>query len=172
MDSRIFREWLQRSKPIGFIGKLLKLRCLKWAHMTLKHKLWPKEELGVKLPIWFATIKSWKLPWFPCVQVACHIPLESSWQGLQLCFKFYYNQGLHTKLWDSKVAKVRILGISRLPLESPRTKWHLGVSFVAKHKEYYKGEGGGFPQVGALVSLVSLCLLMARPCTKNASIMH
>jgi hypothetical protein len=37
---------------------------------------------------------------------------------------------------------------------------------MAKHKKYYKGEGGGFPQVQAVVSRVSLCLPVARPCTK------
>ncbi len=35
--------------------------------------------------------------------------------------------------------------ISRLPLGSPKTKCHLGVGPVAKHKVYYKGEGGGLP---------------------------
>jgi hypothetical protein len=28
----------------------------------LKHKLWPKEGLGVKVPIWFMTIKSQESP--------------------------------------------------------------------------------------------------------------
>jgi len=28
---------------------------------------------------------------------------------------------------------------------------------VARHKVYYKGEGGGFPQVWAMVNLVNLC---------------
>jgi len=37
---------------------------------------------------------------------------------------------------------------------------------MAKHKEYYKGEGGGFLQVRAVVSLVSLYLPMVRLCTK------
>ncbi len=36
----------------------------------------------------------------------------------------------------------------------------------------YKGEGGGFPRVRTVVSLVSLCLLMACPCTNNALVMH
>jgi hypothetical protein len=40
---------------------------------------------------------------------------------------------------------VPTLGISGLPLGSPETKWHLGVSLVTKHKVYYKAEGGGFP---------------------------
>jgi len=42
----------------------------------------------------------------------------------------------------------------------------LGASPVAKHRIYYKGEGAGFPQVRAMVSFVSPCLPMARPCTK------
>ncbi len=37
---------------------------------------------------------------------------------------------------------------------------NLGAGPMAKHKEYYKGEGGGFPQVQAMVSLVSPCLPM------------
>jgi hypothetical protein len=58
------------------------------------------------------------------------------------------------------------VGISGLPLRSPGTKWHLDASPMARHTVYYKGEGGGFPQVQAMVSLVSPCLLVARPCTK------
>jgi hypothetical protein len=37
---------------------------------------------------------------------------------------------------------------------------------VVRHKVYYKGEGGGFSQVWAVVSLVSLCLHVAHLCTK------
>jgi hypothetical protein len=36
----------------------------------------------------------------------------------------------------------------------------------------YKGEGGGFPQFWAMVSVVSLCLPVARPRTKSAPAMH
>jgi hypothetical protein len=43
---------------------------------------------------------------------------------------------------------------------------------MAKHKEYYKGEGGGFLQVQAMVNLISLCLHVARPCTKNVLVVH
>jgi len=64
------------------------------------------------------------------------------------------------------------LGISGLPFGSPKTKCHLDVGLVEKHKVYYKGEGGGFPQVRAVVSLVSLSLLVARPNTKSALVMH
>jgi hypothetical protein len=39
-------------------------------------------------------------------------------------------------------------------------------------KKYYKGEGGGFPEVRVVMSLVSPCLPMARSCTKNVPTMH
>jgi hypothetical protein len=47
-----------------------------------------------------------------------------------------------------------------------------GASFVAMHMEYCNGEGSGFPQVQAVVSLVTLCLPMARPCTKSVPATH
>jgi hypothetical protein len=53
-----------------------------------------------------------------------------------------------------------------------RTKCHLDVAPMERQKVYYKGEGGGFPQVRAVMSLVSLNLPMACPSTKNVQIMH
>jgi len=67
---------------------------------------------------------------------------------------------------------VPTLGISGLPFGNPGTKCHLDVGFVERHKVYYKGEGGGFPQVRAMVSLVSPSLLVVCLDTKSASIMH
>ncbi len=64
------------------------------------------------------------------------------------------------------------MGISGISFGSPRTKCHLDVGFMERHKVYYKGEGGGFPQVRAVVSLVSPSLLVAQPNTKSALIMH
>jgi hypothetical protein len=55
---------------------------------------------------------------------------------------------------------------------SPRTKNHLDVGLVERRKIYYKGEGGGFPQVQAVVSLVSLSLLVAHRNTKSAPARH
>ncbi len=48
------------------------------------------------------------------------------------------------------------MGISGLPLGSPGTKNHLDVAPVENCRVYYKGEGGGFPQVRVVVSLVCL----------------
>jgi hypothetical protein len=65
-----------------------------------------------------------------------------------------------------KVTRIPILGISGFPLGSLGTKWHLGAGPVARHKIYYKGENGAFPQIWGVVSLVSPCLLVAYPCSK------
>jgi hypothetical protein len=48
------------------------------------------------------------------------------------------------------------MGISRLPFGSPGTKIHLDEGLAERCRVlYYMGEGGGFPQVWAVVSLVS-----------------
>jgi hypothetical protein len=109
----------------------------------LKHKLWSKERPGVKLAVWFPTTKSQELPRFPYVQVACHIMLENSWWEIQLCFRPHINPR-----FEEKVMGPQSRG-------SPRTKCHLDVALVERHRVYYKGEGGGFPQVWAVVSLVN-----------------
>ncbi len=55
-----------------------------------------------------------------------------------------------------------------LLLGSPGTKNHLDVGAAERHREYYIEEGGGFPRVRAVVSLVSLELLVACPSIKGA----
>jgi hypothetical protein len=57
------------------------------------------------------------------------------------------------KLWAPKVGGDLIVGISGLPRGSLGTKCHLDVAPVKSCREYYKGEGGGFPRVWAVVSL-------------------
>jgi len=151
---------------IYIITKLLEHRCLKWACMThldtSNTSYGQKKGLKVKLPIWFPTTKNQESPRFPCVQVACHILLESSWLELQLCFRPHLNQRSTHKVMGPQSCKTPNFG----NFKSPWTKWHLGAGLVAMHKVYYKGEGGGFPQVWVVVSLMNLCLLLARLCTK------
>jgi hypothetical protein len=90
--------------------------------------------------------------------VECNTPLES--------YKFASDLipigGL------SKVPGIQTGTISGLLLGSPETKSHSDVSAAKRHKEYYMGEGGGFPQVWAVVSLVSPGSPMACPSTKGA----
>jgi hypothetical protein len=138
----------------------------------LKHKLWPKEGSGIKLPIWLSTTKIQESPWCICVQVTCHILLKSFQRGLQLCFKTHLN-------WRSahKVMDIHNCGSPNFENFGTSTwkfgtKWHLSAGPVAMHKEYCKGEGGHFPQVRAVMSLVSPCLPVVRPCTKSAPTMH
>ncbi len=79
------------------------------------------------------------------------------WKALEEGYNFALDlisiRGLHTKLWTPKVVEVPTLAILGLPLGSPGTKCHLDVGLVERLRVYYKGEGGGFPQVRAVVSL-------------------
>ncbi len=93
-------------------------------------------------------------------------------EGYNFALDFISIKGLHAKLWGSKITGVSTLAISKLPLGNLRTKSHLDVDLVERHIVYYKGEGGGFPQVRVVVSLVSPNLPVARPSTKSALTMH
>jgi hypothetical protein len=106
----------------------------------------------------------------------CRWRVTYYWKALDEGYNFALDltsiRGLHTKLRASKVARDPISRILGIQLGNLGTKWHLGVGPVARHKEYYKGEGGGFPQVQAMVSLMNLCLHVICPCMKNVPIMH
>jgi hypothetical protein len=127
-------------------------------------------ELNCQFDSWPLKVKS-RLYFIVCRWCATY-----HWRALDEGYNFSLDLtsiwGLHTKLWASKVVEVLILKISGFQLGSPKTKWHLGVGHMARHREYCKGEGGGFPQVQAVVSLVNPCLPMARSCTKNVPTMH
>jgi hypothetical protein len=138
----------------------------------LKHKLWPKERPGIKLAVWLPTIKSQESTRFPCVQVACDMLLESCWWGLQIWLDLVSIGGLHKKLRGAKVARVPMLAISGLPFGSHETKSHLDEDLAKRCKVYYMGEGGGFPKVWAVVSLVSPRSPVALPSTKSVPTMH
>jgi hypothetical protein len=135
-----------------------------------KHKLWPKEGQGVKLAVWLSTTKS--LPDL----LACRWRATCHWKALDKGYNFASNlitiEGFHTKLWGPKVAGVPMLAISGLPFGILGIKSHSDVGFAERCRVYYMGEGGGFPQVRAMVSLVNLKSPMARPSTKSAPIVH
>jgi hypothetical protein len=121
----------------------------------LKHKLWSKERPGIKLSVSLPTTKSQKSTRFTCFQVACHIPLESFWRGLQLFFRTHINRRFAKKVMgpqSRRSPKFRNFGT---PTWESRDKMPFGCGPRGRHKVYYKGEGGGFPQVQAAVSLVS-----------------
>jgi hypothetical protein len=119
----------------------------------LKHKLWPKEGPGVELAVWLPTTKSRESTSSRCPIRECNMALESSRQELQLCFRSHRD--------PRSARKVMRLQSPGSPIwrdfGTPRKNSHLDVGSMKSHRVYYKGEGGGFPQVRAVVSLVCPC---------------
>jgi hypothetical protein len=144
------------------IKKILKLRCLEWARMT--HLDTSNTSYGQKKgqkSNWQFDSRPLKVKNCPDF-LACRWFMTYCWKDLDKGYKFVLDliliRGLHTKLWVPKVIIVPTLGILGLPFESPRTKWHLGADPNAKHKIYYKGEGGGFPKFGPWwISWIHVC---------------
>jgi hypothetical protein len=141
------------------IGKRSKLRCLKWAHIA-------------HLDIWntnYGQKKGWESNWqfdsWPLKVrnqldfLVCRWCATYCWKDLNEGYNFDLNliviRSLHKKLCGPKVTGVPTMGISGLPLGSPKTKCHLDVVLMDRRIEYYNGEGGGFPQVRAMVNLES-----------------
>jgi hypothetical protein len=88
---------------------------------------------------------------------ACRWRATYRWKSLDKGYNFALDlisiQGLHAKLWGPKIVGVSTLTISGFPLGSLGTKCHLDVGLMERHKVYYKGEGGGFLQVQAMMIL-------------------
>jgi hypothetical protein len=162
VDSRNFRERLQGSKPMSYdvfyiIWKLLERRCLKWARIA-------------HLDIWNISYGQKKGRESNCQfdsrpqKVGNRPDLLSfrgratyPWKALDESYNFALDrtsiEGLLAKLWGSKIAGILAGGISGVPGK----KSHLDVASVERCRVYYKGEGGGFPQVRVVVSLVCPC---------------
>ncbi len=89
---------------------------------------------------------------------ACRQHVTYRWKALDEGYNFALDRitikGLHKKLCVLKVVGVPIDAILGLPFGSLGTKSHLDVAPVERRIVYYKGEGGGFPQVRVVVSLV------------------
>jgi hypothetical protein len=165
-DSRKFKAWLQGSKHLAFYVFFLPLER-SWSvnvKMTLhepfghlQHKIWSKEGLGVKLAVWLPTTKIGNRP----NPRMCRWNATHHWKALKENYKFASDLipigGSSWEVWAPKVLKVQTGTISRLILGSPRTKSHSNVGVMGKFKEYYMGEGGGFPRVRAVVSQVNPC---------------
>jgi hypothetical protein len=79
----------------------------------LKHKLWPKERLGVKVPIWLPPTKSQQSP--NAFRWRATYPWKYLSKGYNFASNFTLIKNLHKKLWPSKVLRVLILGILGIP---------------------------------------------------------
>jgi len=156
-------------RVLYIIEKILKLKFLKWPRMTHLGSWISYGQKKGRESNWQFDFQPLKVKNHPNFLVfKQHVTYH--WKTFDKGYNFVLDltsiEGFHTKLWASKMVKVLILGISGLPFGTFGTKWYLGVGPVARHKEYCKGGGGGFPQVRAVVSIMSLCLFVARPSTK------
>jgi len=101
----------------------------------------------------------------------CRWSATHHWKALKENYKFASNliqiRGLSEKLWTYKVPGVQTRTVSRLLLGSPGTNSHSNVGATEWRREYYMGEGGGFPWVRAVMSLMSPKLLVTCPSTKG-----
>jgi hypothetical protein len=104
--------------------------------------------------------------------LGCRRRATYRWKALDESYNFASDRtsirGLLEKLWGFKVSGVPQGGMSGVPGVPgvPGKKSHLDVGPVESHRVYYKGEGGGFPQVRAVVSLVCPCCLWLVPAPK------
>jgi hypothetical protein len=103
----------------------------------LKHKLWPKEGSGVKMPIWLWPLKVENR--FDLLAFKSHA--INHWKSFDKCYNFalYLTLigGFHKKLWASTIVRIPI---SRLLTWESWDKMTFGCKFVARHREYYKGK--------------------------------
>jgi hypothetical protein len=143
------------------IEKILERRYLKWAciaHLNIWNTSYGQkngQESNWQFDSWPLKVRN--RPDFR----ACRWRATYLWKALDKGKNFVLDliliRGLQAKLWRPKIAGVPTLAILELSLGSPGTKSHLDVGPVERCKVYYKGEGGGFPRVRAVVSLVCPC---------------
>ncbi len=98
------------------------------------------------------------------------------WKALDEGYNFTLDliliEGFHTKLWAPKLQESQFKEFPKFELGSFGTKWHLSAGPMARHREYYKREGDGFPQVWVVMSLLNLCLPMLSLCIKSVPTTH
>jgi hypothetical protein len=80
--------------------------------------------------------------------------LKRSRRELQLWFRPRCNQTWQSGVMSSQSPETPTWTVSGLQLGSPGKKSHLDVAPAERWREYYMGEGGGFPRVRAVMSLV------------------
>jgi hypothetical protein len=137
----------------------LKPRCIKWA--CIAHLDISKTSYGQKKgreSKWQFDSRPLKVENRSNFRV-CRLRAAYCWKALNEGYNFALDLiaigGLHKKLCALKFVEIQVVGISGLSLGSLGTKSHLDVALVESCRVYYKGEGGGFPQVRVVVCLVS-----------------
>jgi hypothetical protein len=143
------------------VRKVLKCRCPKWpcmSHLDICSTSYGRKN-GRESNCQFDS-RPLKFKNRPDSHV-CRWSATHRWKALGESYNFALDlipiRGRSWVLWAPKFSGVQTETISRLLLGSPATKSHSYVGPVGEHREYYMGEGGGFPRVRAVVNQVSLC---------------
>ncbi len=152
---------------IYIIEKLLKRRYLKWAriaHLDIWNTSYGQKKGRESNSRESASFDSRPLKVKNRPEIlGCRERATYRWKGLDETYNFASDhiaiRGLFAKLWGSKVLGVPFGAISGLPFGSLGKNSNLDVASMERCRVYYKGEGGDFPQVRAVVSLVSSSLL-------------
>jgi hypothetical protein len=139
---------------IGVIEMVLKCLCPKWPRMWHLNICSPS--YGQKKGREFDS-RPLKVKNRPLANVACG-SATWRWKALEESYNFGSDLapigiGTH-EIWALKVPGLQPGRVSGLLLGSPGRKSHLDVDSTESCREYYMGEGGDFPQVQAVVSLV------------------
>jgi hypothetical protein len=154
------------------IRKYLERRCLKWARMT-HLDTWNTSygQKKSKESNWQFDFQSLKIRNHPDL-LACKYNATYRWKDLDKGYNFASElisiKSPHTKLWTPQSHRNPKFGNLGTPTWESQDKMPFGP--VASHRVYYKKEGGDFPQVRAMVSLVNLNLFVARPSIKSVQI--
>jgi hypothetical protein len=156
---------------LSIIGKVLKCRCPKWPRMSHLDIYIPSYgQKKCRESNWQFDSRPLKVENRPDPDVrwgSATWRLKALKESYQIDWDLVPIGGWGEKLWWSKVPGVQTGTVSGLHFGSPGTKSHLGVGAAEQRREYYMGEGGGFPRVQAVVSPVSPRSLVTCPNTKR-----
>ncbi len=159
LRARIQGQNTSHSSVLYVIEKVLKCRCPKWprvSHLDICSPTYGRKK-GRESNYQFdlRPLKVWNRP---LLDVYSKSAIQH-WKALDESYNFGSNlvsiRAQSEKLWTPKVPGVQTRTISGLHFGSPGKKSNLDVAFTRSYREYYKGEGGGFPRVQAVVSQVS-----------------
>jgi hypothetical protein len=136
------------------IGNILKLRCLKWAriaHLDIWNTSYGQKK-GRESNCQFDSPPK-KVGNRPDLLV-CRQRATYCWKALDKSYNFAsYCTSIRSLL--AKLCGSKVMGVPTSAISGEKS--HLDVGLVERCILYYKGEGGGFPQVRAMGSLVCPC---------------
>ncbi len=139
-------------------GNLLKRRCSKYpriAHLDICSPSYGQKK-GRESNCQFDS-RPLKVGNRPIPDIASRT-VTQRWKALDKSYNFG-SELVPIRVWGEKLCPSKIPGlqpgtVSGLQLGSPRKKSHSDVAFAVRRREYYMGEGGGFPRVWAVVNQV------------------